>query len=174
MFSQSAAEDFDGSYCAGSERPVGDCGAQPAPIDVATRVGTMVMIDDSATRSPPFGACGRAFQLLSTYDDARMRAPRTLENVRRLSRTRSMAWFHSTSRDVGSSSARGNRRTLRRKRSTGAFGTQRISAPRGIETNPRAIETPHAAADMSDLERRSTDENDEDLNSDFCNDNQRR
>lgn len=43
--SQRAAEDLDGSNCAGLERPLGDEGAQPAPIDDAMRVGTIVIID---------------------------------------------------------------------------------------------------------------------------------
>ena len=48
----------------------------------------------SATRD---SGARRAFRLLPTYDDARMRAPRTCENVLRLSRTSWIAEFHSAS-----------------------------------------------------------------------------
>ena len=44
--SQSAADDFDGSKWAGSDRPLGDCGAHPAPIDEATSEGTIVINDE--------------------------------------------------------------------------------------------------------------------------------
>ena len=45
MPSHSAADDLEGSKLAGWERPLGDWGAQPAPIDEAISVGTIVMIE---------------------------------------------------------------------------------------------------------------------------------
>ena len=44
--SQSAADDPEGSYRAGSESVPCVCGAQPAPIEDAISVGTMVIMDD--------------------------------------------------------------------------------------------------------------------------------
>lgn len=44
--SHKAAEDFEGSNLAGSERPPRIWGDQPAPIDDAIKEGTMVMMDD--------------------------------------------------------------------------------------------------------------------------------
>ena len=43
--SQRAADDLEGSKLAGLDNPVGDCGAQPAPMDDAMSVGTIVMMD---------------------------------------------------------------------------------------------------------------------------------
>lgn len=168
MPSQRAAEDLDGSNCAGLERPLGDEGAQPAPIDDAMRVGTIVMMDGlcekyrpsvrplhgtrphnetySATRDS--GAMG-ALRLFPTYEEARMRPPRTCENVLRLSRTSRIAEFHSACGVVvGSTSGFGMRRILMNNRSMGPLGMQRMRAPRGIETKPRATPMPHSRPPM--------------------------
>ena len=50
MPSQSAADDRDGSKLAGCERPLGDWGAHPAPIDDAMSVGTMVISEGLQSR----------------------------------------------------------------------------------------------------------------------------
>lgn len=109
--SHKAAEDRDGSYLAGSESEPRACGAQPAPMEDATRLGTMVIIDelDRTSRSAPQlhgrnfdthrgilrTSWMRAERLLPTKDDARKRPPRRFAKVARLSRTSSMAEFHS-------------------------------------------------------------------------------
>lgn len=111
----------------------------------AIRVGTMVIIEGRGTfRS----SCNRAERLLPTNDEDRTRPPRRLVNVARLSRTSSIAEFHSAASGftVGSSSGRGRSRSQIKSRSKGALGNKRISAPNGRETAPSPREIPHSRA----------------------------
>ena len=100
--SQRAADDFDGSKLAGCERPLGDCGTARTPMEEAMSVGTIVMMDGLelgvsggqrvATKTTTHRATRDSgarctLRLLPTYDDARIRPPRTCEKVLRLSRT---------------------------------------------------------------------------------------
>ena len=92
----------------GSESEPGD-GAQPAPIEDATSVGTIVMregldkivavsargITQRVKYTYSVGRSGlswrRAERLLMTNEEERTRPPRTLANMPRLSRTRLIA-----------------------------------------------------------------------------------
>jgi len=144
--SQSAADDPEGSYRAGSESVPSVCGAQPAPIEDAISVGTMVIMDDRGTfRS----LCTRAERLFQTNDDERRRAPRRLAKVAKLSRTSSIASFHSASGlMVGSVSGLGRSLTKTNSDSNGLFGKRRMRAPKGMDARPRARETTHSMPPM--------------------------
>jgi hypothetical protein len=140
------------------------CGAQPAPIDDAIRVGTMVIIEDlniedvsvrprsrrkTTNRGTLRSSCTRPERLFQTNDDERRRPPRRFAKVARLSRTSSIAWFHSASGFmVGSASGLGRSLTKMNNRSKGLFGKRRMRAPKGIDTKPRASEIPHSRPSM--------------------------
>ena len=72
------------------------------------------------------------------------RPPRSLENSDRLSRTLTIAAFHSMASGlvVGRTSSALMILSLMNKRSSGGVGMYRIRTPRGIETKPSANEMP--------------------------------
>jgi len=108
LFSQSAADDFDGSKPAGSESEPLTRGCQ---LEATSKVGTITSRPDlkmgealhlrflersgnTYTRCGPSSGLGAAEWLLQTNNEPRcprMRPPPSLENVLKLSRTQSMA-----------------------------------------------------------------------------------
>ena len=139
------------------------CGAHPAPIEDAIRVGIMVISEglnwgvlvcerdqrETTNRGTLRSSCTRAERLFHTNDDERRRAPRRFAKVARLSRTSSIASFHSASGlMVGRASGLGRSLKKTNNRSKGLFGKRRMKAPRGIDTAPRASEIPHSRPPM--------------------------
>jgi hypothetical protein len=105
LISQSAADGFDGSKPAGSESEPLTRGCQ---LEATSKVGTIASSPDltmggalhlrllersgnTYTRCGPSSGLGAAERLLRTNDEPGMRPPPSLENMLKLSRTRSMA-----------------------------------------------------------------------------------
>lgn len=104
----------------------------------------------SYIRMDGFSSLSVADRLLTTNEDERRRPPRRLANVLRLSRTREMAPFQPSvsGRIVGNTSFCPSKPNFLKTFSKWRFGMQRIAAPQGMETNPRAREMPQSRPPM--------------------------